>query len=47
MKNNEEHWKTPDDSDIGYFIERGLKYPDEIEEKAKNFPYCPEKKITP
>ena len=24
--------KTPDDSDIGYFVEVDLKYPDDIEE---------------
>ena len=28
---------TPDDSDIGYFVEVDLKYPDEIKEKTKNF----------
>ena len=35
---------TPDDSDIGYFIEVGLKYPDNINEKTKNFPFAPEYK---
>ena len=39
---------TPDDSDIGYFLEVDLKYPDNIKEKTKNFPFCPEnKKIDP
>ena len=39
---------TPDDSDIGYFIEVDLKYPDNIKEKTKNFPFAPEnKKINP
>ena len=39
---------TPDDSDIGYFLEVDLKYPDDIKEKTKNFPFCPEnKKIDP
>ena len=39
---------TPDDSDIGYLIEVDLKYPDNIKEKTKNFPFCPEnKKIDP
>ena len=33
---------TPDDADIGYFVEVDLKYPDDIKEKAKNFPFCPE-----
>ena len=30
---------TPDDSDIGYFIEVDLNYPDNIKEKTKNFPF--------
>ena len=39
---------TPDDSDIGYLIEVDLKYPNNIKEKTKNFPFCPEdKKISP
>ena len=43
----EEILNTPDDSDIGYFLEVDLKYPDNIKEK-KNFPFCPEiKKINP
>ena len=32
---------TPDDSDIGYFIEVDLKYPDEIKEETKNLPFAP------
>ena len=36
---------TPDDSDVGYFVEVDLKYPDNIKEKTKNFPFCPENKI--
>ena len=39
---------TPDDSDVGYFIEVDLKYPDNIKQKTKNFPFAPEnKKIYP
>ena len=39
---------TPDDNDIGYFIEIDLKYPDNIKEKTKNFPFAPmNKKINP
>ena len=39
---------TPDDSDIGYFIEVDLTYPSNIKEKTKNFPYAPaNKKINP
>ena len=47
MKKLDEILKTPDDSDIGYFLEVDLKYPDYIKEKAKNFPFAPEKKIIP
>ena len=36
---------TPDDSEIGYFVEVDLKYPDEIKDKTKNFPFCPENKF--
>ena len=44
----EEILNTPNDSDIGYFLEVELKYPDNIKEKTKNFPFCPEnKKINP
>ena len=32
---------TPDDNEYGYFIECDLEYPVEIEEKTKNFPFCP------
>ena len=32
---------TPDDSDIGYFVEADLIYPDSIKEKTKNFPFAP------
>ena len=39
---------TPDDANIGYFLKVDLKYPDNIKEKTKNFPFCPEnKKINP
>ena len=40
--------KTPDDSDIGYFIEVDSKYTSNIKEKTKSFPFCPEnKRINP
>ena len=39
----EEILNTPDDSDIGYFVEVDLKYPDNIKEKTINFPFAPEK----
>ena len=32
---------TPDDDDIGYFFEVDLKYPDNIKEKTKHFPFAP------
>ena len=39
---------TPDDSDIGYFIEVDLKYSGNIKEKTRNFPFAPmNKKINP
>ena len=42
--NSEGIINTLDGSDFGYFHEVVLKYADEIKEKTKNFPYCPEKK---
>ena len=45
MKKPEEILNTPDDNDIGYFVEVDLKYPDNIKKKTKNFPFCPEKKF--
>ena len=39
---------TPDGNEIGYFLEVDLKYPDNIKEKTKYFPFCPEnEKINP
>ena len=39
---------TPDDSDIGYFIEVDLKHPDNTKQKTKNIPFAPVKiKINP
>ena len=39
---------TPDDSDIGYFIEVNLTYLDNIKQKTANFPFAPmNKKINP
>ena len=37
---------TPDDSNIGYFIEVDLIYPNNIKEKTKNFPFAPVNKKT-
>ena len=39
---------TSNDSDIGYFVEGNLTYPDNIKEKTENFPFAPvKKKINP
>ena len=37
---------TPDDSDVGYFIEVDLTYPDTKNEKTKDFPLAPVNKKT-
>ena len=37
----EDTLNTPDDSEIGYFVEADLIYPDNIKEKTKNFPLAP------
>ena len=42
--NLEDIINTDDDNDIGYFIEVDLKYPVDIREKTKNFPFAPENK---
>ena len=47
MDKVEKTLSTLDDSDIGYFVEVDLKYPDNIKEKTKNFPFAPENKIIP
>ena len=47
MKWLKEILNTPDDSDIGYFLEIDLEYPVNIK-KTKKFPFCPQnKKINP
>ena len=46
--NLEDILNTPDDSDIGYFIEADLKYSDNTKKKTKNFPFAPvNEKIDP
>ena len=37
----EEILNTPDDSNIGYFVEVDLKYPDNTRQKTKFFPFAP------
>ena len=37
----------PDDIDSGYFGEVHLRYPDNIKEKTKQFPFSPEFKSSP
>ena len=39
--------KTPDDSDIGLFLECDLLHPIIRKGKAKNFSFCPECKVIP
>ena len=34
-------------SDIGYFVEIGLNYPDKTKEKTKKIQFAPENKINP
>ena len=42
----EEILNTPDDLDIGYFVEVDLRYPNHIkEEETKNFPFCLENNV--
>ena len=44
----EEIFNTPDDSDIGFFIEVDIKNPDNLKQKTKKFPFAPvNKKIIP
>ena len=45
MDKLEEMLNTADDSDIGYFVEVILRYPDNIKEKTTIFPFCPATKI--
>ena len=40
----EEILNTPDDNEIGYFLEINLKYSDDVKQKTKYFPFCPENK---
>ena len=40
----EEILNTPDDNDIGYFLEVDLEYLQNIRQKTKHFPFCPENK---
>ena len=47
MNKLEETLNFPDDSNIGYIVEVDLSYPDNIKEKTKKFPFCPENKIIP
>ena len=44
---SEDILNTPDDSNIGYFIEVDLTYPNNIKEKTKNFPFAPMNKENP
>ena len=39
--NSEDTLNSPDDSNIGYFDEVDLKYPDNVKDKRKYLPFCP------
>ena len=45
--NLEDILNIPDDSDIGFFVEVDLKYPDKVKEKTKIFTFCPENITNP
>ena len=45
MKKLEEILNTPDDSDVGFFVEVDLRYPDDLKKKTKKFPFAPENKV--
>ena len=45
--NLEDILNTSDDSEVGFFLEVDLKYPDGIKQKTKNFPFCPKIKFLP
>ena len=47
MNKLEDVLKTPDDCDIGYFVEIDLKYLDNLKRKTNYFPSVPEKKVIP
>ena len=47
MNKLQEILNTPDDGDIGYFIEVDIEYPDNTKEKTRKFPFCPENKMVP
>ena len=44
MNKLEEVLNTPDESDIVYFVEVDLRYPENAKEKTRNFPICPVQK---
>ena len=47
MNKLEEILYTPCDSDFGFLVEVDLRYPNNMKEKTKNFPFCPETKNIP
>ena len=47
MNKYKELLDTPNDSDIGYFVEVDSKYTDEKKEKTKVFPIAPENEVVP
>ena len=45
MNKLEELSNIQNDQDIGYTVEVDLRYPANISEKTKKFPFCPENKV--
>ena len=45
IRKKEKLLKTPDASDIAFFVEVDLRYHDNVKGKTKNFPFCPENEV--